>query len=225
MAKKSKRYRKNFEKVPAAAVPVAEAVKIIKSFETGKFDATVELVLSLGIDTKQADQQLRGAVTLPHGIGATRKVIAFCDGEDMVRAKAAGAIEAGSDELVKKVQDGWTDFDIAISTQAMMKIVSRLGRVLGPQGKMPSPKAGTVVTDIAKAVGEFVAGKAEFRSDDGGNVHGIVGKISFDEQKLAENTEAFIAHMRRIRPPTSKGTYFKKVCLCTTMSPSVQLAV
>ncbi|MFA6134350.1 MAG: 50S ribosomal protein L1 [Phycisphaerae bacterium] len=222
---RSKTYRESLEKVPKGKVPLSEAVKVIKSFKTGKFDATVDLVLHLGIDPKQADQALRGAVSLPNGVGASRKVIAFCEGEEIGRAKAAGAIEAGGDDLVKKISDGWLDFDVAVATPAMMRSVSKLGRVLGPQGKMPSPKAGTVVTDIPTAVKEYAAGKVEFRNDDGGNIHVPVGKASFNEQQLAENVEAFITHIRRLRPATAKGAYIIKACLSATMSPAVQLDV
>jgi large subunit ribosomal protein L1 len=225
MAKHSKRYRANLEKCPKEKVPIDEGIKALKSFEPAKFDATVELSLHLGIDPRQADQALRGSLSLPNGIGRSRNVIAFCEGEDAEKAKAAGAVEAGSDELVQKIQDGWMDFDVAIATPAMMKTVSRLGRVLGPQGKMPSPKSGTVVDDVETAVKEFAAGKVEYRNDDGGNLHVSVGKISFDEKQLRENVEAFIAHVRKIRPTTTKGTYIKKVCLASTMTPSVELQV
>ena len=223
--KLSKKYKASLAKRPPGKVSVAEAIQVLASFEKPKFDATVELTLWLGIDPKQADQAVRGAVSLPHGVGASRKVIAFCDGQDVARAKAAGAIEAGSDELIKKIQEGWMDFDVAIAAPPMMKSVSRLGRILGPQGKMPSPKAGTVVEDIATAVREYSAGKVEFRNDDFGNIHAVVGKISFEPQKLAENIEAFIGHIRRMKPATSKGAYIKKACISTTMSPSIQLDV
>jgi len=223
--KLSKKYKASLAKRPPGKVSVAEAIQVLASFEKPKFDPTVELALWLGIDPKQADQAVRGAVSLPHGVGASRKVIAFCDGQDVARAKAAGAIEAGSDELIKKIQEGWMDFDVAIAAPPMMKSVSRLGRILGPQGKMPSPKAGTVVEDIATAVREYSAGKVEFRNDDFGNIHAVVGKISFEPQKLAENIEAFIGHIRRMKPATSKGAYIKKACISTTMSPSIQLDV
>lgn len=227
MARKErgKNYKKWAEKVPANKVALAEAIALVRTFKTEKWDPSVNLTMCLGIDPKQADQALRGAVSLPHGVGATKKVIVFCDGEDIVRAKAAGAIEAGTDELIKKVSDGWLDFDVAISTPALMKNVSRLGRVLGPQGKMPSPKAGTVVTDIPTAVKEYAAGKVEYRNDDGGNLHVVVGKASFDEKLLLENTEAMINHIRRAKPGSSKGAYFKGVYLSTTMSPAVKVDV
>jgi len=222
-SKRSKRYRQCQEKAPAGPVGLDEAVKIVKGFPGTKFDATVELVMHLGIDPKQADQAIRGSISLPHGIGATRKVVAFCEDDQVEAAKAAGAVEAGSDELVKKIQDGWTDFDVAVATPPVMKLVSRLGRILGPQGKMPSPKAGTVVEDVPAAVKEYAAGKVEYRNDDGGNLHVPVGKVSFEEEKLSQNVEAFMAHIKRLKPVTAKGTYMRKVCLSTTMSPSVQI--
>ncbi|MEN6662655.1 MAG: 50S ribosomal protein L1 [Phycisphaerae bacterium] len=223
MRSHSKRFRKSLEAVPKTALPVASAVTALKALPPTKFDATVELVMHLGIDPTQADQAMRGAVSLPNGIGASRKVIAFCDGADAEKALAAGAIEAGAAELIQKVLGGWMDFDVAVATKGMMKDVSKLGRVLGPQGKMPSPKAGTVVDDIAKAVTEYAAGKVEFRNDDGGNLHVPVGKMSFDDKKLLENIEFFIDYVRRNKPSTTKGTYIKKACLTATMSPSVRL--
>jgi large subunit ribosomal protein L1 len=223
--KQSKRYLECLKARPEGKLSIPEAVKALKTFKPTKFDASIELTLHMGIDPKQAEQILRGAISLPHGVGASKKVIAFCDGDNIAKAKAAGAIEAGADELVKKVQDGWLDFDVALSTPNLMKQVSRLGRVLGPQGKMPSPKSGTVIDDVATAVREYAAGKLEFRNDDGGNIHAVVGKFSFEEQKLVDNIEAFLAHIRRIRPASAKGTYFKKACVSATMSPSVQLDV
>lgn len=220
---RSKRYRECQADVPAGAVAMAQAVQIVKSFKATRFDPTVELVMHMGIDTKHADQNLRGSISLPHGLGTTRKVIAFCEGDDVDKAKAAGAVEAGSDELIKKIQGGWMDFDVAVATPAMMKSVSRLGRILGPQGKMPSPKAGTVAEDVAKAVTEYAAGKLEFRNDDGGNLHVAVGKASFEDSKLVENINAFIEHIRKIRPAAAKGAYIKKVCLSATMSPAVEV--
>jgi len=189
------------------------------------FDQTVELVMHLGIDARQADQMIRGSVSLPKGIGATKKVIAFCPDELAAQAKAAGAIEAGADELVKKVTDGWSDFDVAIAHPAVMGKVGKLGRILGPQGKMPSPKSGTVTPDLAKAVTEYAAGKLEYRNDAGGNIHAVVGRLSFGVEDLQANIEAFIDHIRRLKPATSKGQYIKKVCIAATMTPSVMLDV
>ncbi len=222
---RSKRYTACLDKVPPGPVSVAEAIKVLQSFEATKFDASVELAMLLGIDPKQADQLVRGAISLPNGIGATRKVIAFCDGDDIAKAVEAGATEAGGEELVQKVQDGWMDFDVAVATPAMMKIVSKLGRLLGPQGKMPSPKAGTVGKDVAGAVSEYAAGKVEFRNDDGGNIHVLVGKLSFEPDKLAGNIDFFVDHIKRLRPAATKGQYIKKVFLSTTMSPAVPLEV
>ena len=179
--------------------------------------------LGQSLHGRQADQQLRGSISLPNGIGKARKVIAFCEGDDVEAATAAGAIEAGCDELIKKIQDGWMDFDVAVTSPAMMKSVSRLGRILGPQGKMPSPKAGTVVSDVPVAVKEYAAGKVEYRNDDGGNLHVPVGKMSFEADKLCENIDAFLSHIRRRRPASTKGTYIKKVCISAAMSPSVQV--
>jgi len=206
-------------------VSSAEAVAAIKSFEAGKFDQTVELVMHLGIDPRQADQALRGSIALPHGIGQTRKVVAFCEDADVEKAIEAGAAEAGSDELIKKIQDGWTDFDVAVATPAMMKSVSRLGRVLGPTGKMPSPKAGTVNPDVAETVKAYVAGKVEYRNDDFGNLHVPVGKMSFDADKLTENIDSFIKYVKKIKPASAKGVYMKRVCISGTMTPSVDLDV
>ncbi len=227
MGKKArgKRYRADLEKVPDRPVPVAEAVKVLKQFNHTKFDQTVELVLWLGIDPKQADQSVRGAVSLPHGIGKTKKVVAFCEGDQAEAARAAGAIEAGGDDLIAKIQKGWTDFDVAVAVPAMMRSVSRLGRILGPAGKMPSPKSGTVVEDVATAVREYSAGKIEFRNDDGGNVHVPVGRMSFEEQRLVENIEAFVARIRSMKPATSKGTYIRKAVLTATMTPAVPMDV
>ena len=222
MAKlRGKRWCQDVEKTPAEPVSVPDAVQCLQGFAKTKFDQTVELVLNLGIDPRQADQALRGAVSLPHGVGAAKRVIAFCDGPDVDAAKAAGAVEAGGEELVKKVQGGWMDFDVAIAVPAMMRLVSRLGRVLGPQGKMPSPKSGTVTAEVAQAVTEYSAGKLEYRNDSGGNIAVAVGKLSFDADKLTENAEFFIDHIRRRKPVTAKGTYFKRVCITATMTPSV----
>lgn len=223
--KHGKRYRAEQEKVPAGPVSIAEAIGILKQFNHTRFDQTVELVVSLGIDPKQADQAIRGAISLPQGIGKTKRVVAFCDEAQVADAKAAGAIEAGGDDLVAKIQKGWTDFDVAVAAPTMMRSVSRLGRILGPVGKMPSPKAGTVSADVAAAVTEYAAGKIEFRNDEGGNLHVPVGKVSFDAKALAENVEAFMGRLRAMKPATSKGTYIKQAHLTATMSPAIGLAI
>lgn len=225
MKAKSKRYTKEAQQVGKEAISLDAAVERIKSFKGVKFDQTVECVLVLGIDPKQADQLIRGSLSLPHGVGKQKKVIAFCDDTQVEAAKKAGAIEAGTDELVKKITDGWMDFDVAIASPRVMGKVGKLGRVLGPQGKMPSPKNGTVTDDVITAVAEFTAGKIEYRNDAGGNVHAVVGKQSFDKQKLVENIEAFVSHIKKVKPATSKGTYIKKACLAATMSPGVMVNV
>ena len=221
MRARSKRYNKELEQSSKEAMDIAEAVEKVKSYKSVKFDQSVECVLHLGIDSKQADQLVRGSISLPHGIGKQKKVIAFCEDSDAETAKKAGAIEAGSDDLVKKVSDGWMDFDVAIASPKVMGKVGKLGRVLGPQGKMPSPKNGTVTNDVATAVAEFAAGKVEFRNDTGGNVHVVVGKQSFDTSKLVENIEAFVSHIKKIKPAAAKGTYIKKMSLSATMSPGI----
>jgi len=225
MSKKSKRYKKSLEGSSAEPMPLAEAVGKVKSFVPAKFDQSIECVLWLGIDPRQADQLVRGSLSLPHGIGKQKKVIAFCEESDTEAVKGAGAIEAGSDELIKKIEAGWMDFDVAIASPKVMGKVGKLGRILGPIGKMPSPKNGTVTPDVVTAVSEFSAGKIEFRNDAGGNIHVVVGKQSFDESKLTENIEAFVGHIKKLRPATTKGTYMKKISICATMSPSVPVSV
>ncbi len=221
----SKRYKKELEQVSQTPISLGEAVEKVKSFKSVKFDQTVECVLHLGIDTKLAEQLIRGSISLPHGVGKLKKVIAFCEDSDIEAAKKAGAIEAGCDELIKKITDGWMDFDVAIAAPKVMGKAGKLGRILGPQGKMPSPKNGTVTADVASAVAEFAAGKVEFKNDAGGNVHAVVGKQSFEKQKLIENIEAFLGHIKRMKPSSSKGTYIKKMCISATMSPGVLVIV
>ncbi len=225
MRARSKRYKSEAEKLSKETMNLNEAIEKIKSFKSVKFDQSVECVLNLGIDPKQADQLIRGSISLPNGIGKQKKVIAFCQETNAEAAKKAGAIEAGEDDLVKKVTDGWMDFDVAIASPRVMAKVGKLGRVLGPQGKMPSPKNGTVTDDVVTAVKEFAAGKVEFRNDAGGNVHVIVGKQSFESTKLIENIEAFVSHIKKIKPVASKGTYLKKMCISATMSPGIEVAI
>jgi len=223
MGHRSKRYKSLVEQLSKEPIALAEAVDKVKSFEA-KFDQSIDFVMNLGIDPKQADQLIRGSISLPHGIGKQKKVVAFCEDSDIEAAKEAGAIEAGNDDLVKKVSDGWLDFDVAIASPKVMGKVGKLGRILGPQGKMPSPKNGTITTEIANAVAEFVAGKVEFRNDAGGNVHIVVGKQSFESQKLVENIEAFVSHIKKIKPSAAKGIYIKKMCISATMSPSITVS-
>jgi large subunit ribosomal protein L1 len=225
MRVKTKRYKKESEQLGKGNFSLAEAIEKIKSFQSVKFDQSIECVVHLGIDPKQADQLVRGSISLPHGIGKQKKVIAFCEDSDAEAAKSAGAIEAGCDELVKKITDGWMDFDVAIASPRVMSKVGKLGRVLGPQGKMPSPKNGTVTGEVAKAVAEFAAGKVEFRNDAGGNVHVVVGKQSFEKDKLVDNVDAFISHIKKVKPTASKGTYIKKVSISATMSPGITIDI
>ncbi len=222
---RGKRYKESAKAVPVNPVTLEQAVPILKQFKKTKFDETVNLVVHLGIDAKQADQMVRGSVSLPKGIGKTKTVIAFVQGNNVDVARAAGAVEAGADELIAKVNGGWTEFDVAIATPDMMPKVSRLGKVLGPQGKMPSPKAGTVTTDVATAVREYIAGKIEFRNDAGGNVHAAIGKISFADADLLANAKAMIETLKRMKPVNAKGQYLKKVTLHGSMSPGIQVDV
>jgi len=202
--KRSRRYQKCLEGIPEAPVSPKEAIGVLKGMDGLKFDASVELVMHLGIDPKHADQAIRGSISLPHGIGKTKKVIAFCEGDEAEKATQAGAIEVGGEDLIKKIQGGWMDFDVAVAAPAMMKVVSKLGRVLGPSGKMPSPKAGTVTPNVADAVKDFAAGKVEYRNDDGGNMHIPIGKISFEVEQLEENMMAFVNFVKKARPATIK---------------------
>lgn len=209
------------------AVSLKRAISLLKGMRRAKFDETVEVHMSLGVDTTQSDQLVRGTVPLPHGVGKTVRVVVFCQGESVGKAKEAGADFAGSDDLLEKVQkEGWLDFDVALATQDMMGKVSRLGKVLGPRGLMPTPKAGTVVTgDIAQAVRDFKAGKVEYRTDKGGNVHAGVGKISFDEDKLVANVTAFIDAIRAAKPTGVKGHYVRSITVCSTMSSGVSVTL
>ncbi len=226
MAKsRSKRYQESLEKIPAGPVPVAEAVRIVKDFKITKFDPTIELVMHLGIDPRQADQQIRGSISMPKGVGKTARVVCFCQSDKIDEAKAAGAVEAGGEELIKKIQDGWMDFDVTIASPDMMRMVSKLGRTLGPKGLMPSPKAGTVTADVATAVKEYAAGKLEYRNDDGGNVHCVLGKMSFSDEDLIENYEHFMSMIEKANPSSSKGHYIKKCVVSGTMTPSVLVEV
>jgi large subunit ribosomal protein L1 len=203
--------------------PLKKAVALLKQAKRAKFDETVEIHMSLGVDTTQSDQLVRGTVPLPHGIGKSVRVVVFCQGDNVDKAKAAGADHAGSDEIIERIQkQGWLDFDMALATQDMMGKVSRLGKVLGPRGLMPTPKAGTVITgDVAQAVREFKAGKVEYRTDKGGNVHAGVGKVSFEDDKLVENIQAFVDAIRAAKPAGVKAHYVKSITLTSTMGPGI----
>jgi large subunit ribosomal protein L1 len=211
-------------KVPGSApLPLDEAVALLKTFNTLKFDQSVEVAIRLGIDPKQADQLVRGSIVLPHGIGKSLRVVVFAKGDKLDEATQAGADEVGGPELAEKIKGGWTDFDVCIAAPDMMGIVGPLGKVLGPRGLMPSPRAGTVTPDIAKTVREYKAGKVEFRNDSGGNVHAVVGKLSFDAPKLVENIRAFLNFINTLKPGTVRGQYIKGVSISATMSPGVRV--
>lgn len=212
---------------------LAKAIECLKSLEKGHpkgvkpigFDQSVEVALRLGVDPKQADQMVRGSIVLPHGIGKTQRVIVFAQGDNVAVAEAAGADVVGGKELAAKVKDGWLEFDVAIATPDMMGVVGPLGRVLGPRGLMPSPRAGTVTQDVATAVSEYKAGKVEFRVDSAGNVHCVVGRMSFDEDKLEENIQALVAYVQSLKPSSSKGVYMRSLYVTATMSPAISVAV
>src|ERR1700722_7781512 len=221
---RSKRYREAAKKQVIEPMAVDAAVDLLKSYDATKFDQTAELIFSLGIDAKHADQMIRGSLSLPHGVGKSKRVIAFCAEHLVAPALAAGAIKAGGQELVAQIEkDNFTDFDVAVASPDMMRFVGRLGKVLGPKGLMPSPKAGTVTADVANAVKEYSAGKIEFRNDSGGNVHTVVGKVSFEKQKLIDNVHAMVVQIRKMKPANSKGVYVKKVVLKGSMTPAVYL--
>lgn len=225
MVKQSKRMRAMIEKIPATkALPVEEAVRILKTFANTKFDQTVEIAMHLGVDAKQADQIVRGSLVLPHGIGRTQRVLVFAKGDLLDQAKQAGADYAGGEELAAKIKEGWTEFDACIAAPDMMGLVGPLGRILGPRGLMPSPRAGTVTPEIAKTVREYKAGKVEFRNDAGGNVHARVGKLSFEAEQLRENIQAFINYVNSLKPAGVKGNYIKSISISATMSPGLRIA-
>jgi large subunit ribosomal protein L1 len=227
MPKHSRRYREMTATLDGKKrYAVREAVEaLVSASPRAKFEESVDLALRLGIDTKQADQMVRGSFTLPHGTGKTRRVVAFCEGELADAAREAGAVEAGGEDLVNKVKGGWMDFDVAVAHPSVMRLVGQLGRILGPQGKMPSPKSGTVTQDVVGAVREFQGGRVEFRADSFGNIHVPVGRASWDAERLADNVQAFIDHILSVRPSTVKGIYLKSAAVSTTMGPGFKLAV
>jgi large subunit ribosomal protein L1 len=227
MAKKrSRRYLKAAEKVDANKryLP-SEGIALIKSLQGPKFDEAIDIAVSIGIDAKKTDQLVRGSVSLPKGTGKTIRIAVFAEGTRADEARAAGADFVGGADLADKIEKGFTDFDMTIASPDMMKYVGKLGKVLGPQGKMPSPKAGTVTPNVAAAVKEFKAGKIEFRTDAGANVHAAIGKRSFSTDDLVTNLTAFLDHLRTLRPPQAKGSFLRKVVVSTTMGPGVALAV
>ncbi|MCB9893747.1 MAG: 50S ribosomal protein L1 [Planctomycetes bacterium] len=223
---RGKKYREGIKKVDGGKrYSVPEAMDLLSKFPKAKFDETVNLAVKLNIDPRKADQNLRGAIALPHGTGKQARVVAFCEGELAEQALAAGATAAGGAELAKKIEEGWLDFDKAVAHPSQMRHVGKLGKVLGPKGLMPTPKAGTVTEDVVGAVKEFAAGKLEFRTDPGGNIHMPLGKRSFDNQKLVENLEHVLTHLKTIRPQAVKGIYIEKISLSGTMTPGVLVAV
>lgn len=224
MVRHSKRYQAAASKVDRAKLyEPGEAISLLKSLPSAKFDETVEVAVNLGIDPRKSDQLVRGAVSLPKGLGKTVRVVVFAEGDKAQAAKDQGADIVGSAELAEKILGGWMDFDIVIASPDMMKHVGKLGKVLGPQGKMPSPKSGTVTPDVGNAVREFKAGKVEFRTDAGGNVHAPVGKRSFKAEDLEANLRAFLDHLLAMRPASVKGVFFKKVSVSTTMGPGAHI--
>ena len=226
MAPRSKRYKAEVAKVDdQKKYSLDEAVTILKTMASTKADQSVEIAMKLSIDPRKAEQAIRGSVSLPKGIGKPRRVICFADGADADKAKAAGADEVGMEDLAEKIKGGWYDFDVAISMPRTMKVVSRLGKVLGPKGLMPSPKNGTVTDDVGKAVQEFKAGKIEYRNDAAGNVQCAVGKLSFNADDLKENVGAFIEHIQAARPATVKGAFVSGCSISASMSPGMSLAV
>jgi len=225
MVKRSKRYKAMVEKVDLTdPVALDVAIERLKGFATTKFDQTVEIHMKLGIDPKQADQIIRGSIVLPNGIGKSQRVIVFAKGDLADAAKEAGADEVGQEELAKRIKEGWVDFDACIAAPDMMGLVGPLGRILGPRGLMPSPRAGTVTPDVARVVKEYKAGKVEFRNDSGGNVHARVGKLSFDAKSLAENIQMFIDQIVSMKPVAVKGTYVRGISIAASMSPGIRVA-
>ena len=223
--KRGKKYVEALNKVEKGkAYTKDEAVKLVKETSTSKFDATVEVAVRLNLDTKKADQQLRGAIVLPHGTGKTKKVLVVAKGENATKAKEAGADFVGDMDILEKIEkENWFGFDVMIATPDMMPLLGKLGKVLGPKGLMPNPKTGTVTMDVVKAVNEVKAGRVEYRTDSFGNVHGIIGKASFTEAQLAENLDAFMATIIKAKPSTVKGDYIKNIAITTTMGPGIKI--
>ena len=226
MRRRSKRYRKEAARVAGdRRYGVLEAVALLKTMASTKFDQSVEVALKLSIDPKKSEQAIRGSVSLPKGIGKSRRVIVFADGEEARAAEEMEADAVGMEDLAKRIEGGWLEFDVAIAMPRTMKVISKLGKVLGPKGLMPSPKNGTVTEDVRTAVREFKAGKIEFRNDSAGNVQAAVGKLSFSEEDLRVNVEAFIEHIKSVRPATVKGSFVQGGSLSATMGPGIALAV
>ena len=227
MKKRSKKYVQASEKLEKGKVYTKEeAVKLVKETSVSKFDSSVEIAIRLNLDTKKADQQLRGAIVLPHGTGKTKKVLVVARGENATKAKEAGADYVGDTDILEKIEkENWFDFDVMIATPDMMPLLGKLGKVLGPKGLMPNPKTGTVTMDVQKAVEEVKAGRVTYRTDSFGNVHGIIGKASFTEEQLLENFDAFVGTILKIRPASVKGDYVKNISIATTMGPGIKVSL
>ena len=223
MAKFGKKYQEVAKQIEDKLYEVEEAIDLAKKTVTAKFDETVEFAVKLGVDPKHADQQVRGAVVLPHGTGKTNRVLVFAKGDKLKEAEAAGADYAGAEELVAKIQGGWADFDVAVATPDMMGLVGRLGKILGPKGLMPNPKVGTVTLDVARAINEIKAGKIEYRTDKAGNIHAPIGKVSFDSEKLVENFYTLMDTLIKVKPSAAKGQYVRSVTVSTTMGPGIKI--
>jgi large subunit ribosomal protein L1 len=218
-----KKYQEAAKLVEDRLYEAAEAIELAKKTAVAKFDETIEVAVRLGVDVKHADQQVRGAVVLPHGTGKSKTVLVFAKGDKVKEAEAAGADFVGSDELVAKIQGGWTEFDVAVATPDMMGTVGRLGRILGPKGLMPNPKVGTVTMDLTRAINEIKAGKIEYRTDKAGIIHAPIGKASFDADKLVDNMATLIDTLIKVKPAAAKGQYVRSVTVASTMGPGIKV--
>lgn len=223
MAKKGKKLRNAISKIEARPYQLEEAIRLIKSFDTAKFDETVDVAMRLGVDPRHADQMVRGTVQLPHGTGKSKRVLVIADGEAMKQAEEAGADIVAGEEIVPKILGGFLDFDAVVATPSMMRVVGRLGKVLGPRGLMPNPRTGTVTLNVTKAVNEIKAGKVAYKVDKTGIVHGPVGRKSFDVANLLTNASSLIGSVIKAKPPGAKGKYVKSVFLTTTMGPGIEI--
>ena len=226
MAQESKKYAEACKLIEKDKLyDPEEAIELVKKTSTAKFDETVEVAFRLGVDPKHADQQVRGAVVLPYGTGKTKRVLVFAKGEKAKEAEVAGAEYVGAEDMVAKIQGGWTDFDVAVATPDMMGLVGRLGKILGPKGLMPNPKVGTVTLDITRAINEIKAGKIEYRTDKAGNIHAPIGKVSFGSEKLLGNFRTLVDTLIKVKPSAAKGQYMRTITLSTTMGPGVKINV
>ncbi|WP_314733338.1 50S ribosomal protein L1 [Anaerobacillus sp. CMMVII] len=226
LAKKGKKYQEAAKLVDRTkAYPIEEAIELVKKTSVASFDETVEVAFRLGVDPKKADQQIRGAVVLPHGTGKVQRVLVFAKGEKAKEAEAAGADYVGDEDYINKIAQGWFDFDVVVATPDMMGQVGKLGRVLGPKGLMPNPKTGTVTFEVERAVNEIKAGKIEYRVDKAGNIHAPIGKVSFDTNKLVENLNTVVETLVKVKPAAAKGTYMKNIAVASTMGPGVKVNV